>query len=213
MSVISTALVVFFVCGLLVCELCEARRAALSFKALASAGFVATALSLGGLHGGAFGVFILVGLVLSATGDVALALHGQRSFLFGLVAFLLGHVAYIAASAAVVPFAQWLAPVAALPIIATVAAYVMLAPRLGTMRGPVVAYMATITIMVIGAIAYRRSGAAHGDELLLGALSFYLSDLSVARDRFVRRAFVNRAWGLPAYYAGQLLLAWAVRGA
>jgi len=144
---------------------------------------------------------------------VALALHGQRSFLFGLVAFLLGHVAYIAASAAVVPVGHWLAPASALPIIATALAYAKLAPRLGALRGPVIAYMATITVMVIGATAYRRSGAAHGDELLLGALLFYLYDLSVARDRFVRRAFVNRAWGLPAYYAGQLLLAWAVRGA
>jgi len=29
----------------------------------------------------------------------------------------------------------------------------------------------------------------------------------VARDRFVRHQFSNRAWGLPLYYAAQLLLA------
>jgi hypothetical protein len=29
----------------------------------------------------------------------------------------------------------------------------------------------------------------------------------VARDRFVSHQFVNRAWGLPLYYAAQLLLA------
>ena len=40
-----------------------------------------------------------------------------------------------------------------------------------------------------------------------GALAFYLSDLSVARDRFVRPAFVNRAWGLPLYYGAQFVLA------
>jgi len=40
---------------------------------------------------------------------------------------------------------------------------------------------------------------------------FYVSDLSVARDRFVARAFVNRARGLPAYYAAQVLMAWAAR--
>jgi uncharacterized membrane protein YhhN len=45
-----------------------------------------------------------------------------------------------------------------------------------------------------------------------GAVLFYLSDLAVARHRFVRPAFLNRAWGLPAYYAGQLLLAWTVGG-
>jgi uncharacterized membrane protein YhhN len=204
-----TTAVVVLVCGLLACEAREAKRPALAFKAAASAGFVATALALGVLDRGAFGSFVLAGLVLSAAGDVALALQGHRSFLFGLVAFLLGHVAYIAACAATVPGGQWFAPVAALPVLATAAVYVVLSSRLGTMRAPVIAYMATITVMVIGAMAFRRSNAAHGDEFLLGALLFYVSDFSVARDRFVRRAFVNRAWGLPAYYAGQLLLAWA----
>jgi uncharacterized membrane protein YhhN len=208
-----TTLVVVFVCGLLLCEARQAQHAALACKAAASAGFVAVACALGAPERGAFGAFVLVGLVLSATGDVALALHGRRSFLFGLVAFLLGHVAYIAASAAVVPVREWLAPVAALPVVATAVAYALLSSRLGTMRVPVIAYMATITVMVIGAIAYRSSGAVHGDELLPGALLFYVSDLSVARDRFVKRAFVNRAWGLPAYYAGQLLLSWAARSA
>jgi hypothetical protein len=43
-----------------------------------------------------------------------------------------------------------------------------------------------------------------------GALLFYLSDLLVARDRFVRPGIVNRVVGLPLYYAAQLLLASAV---
>jgi uncharacterized membrane protein YhhN len=211
-AVVLTALVVAFVCGLLLCEARDANRAALVCKSAASAGFVAVACALGALDRGAFGACVLVGLVLSATGDVALALQGHRSFLFGLVAFLLGHVAYIAASAAVVPVRQWLSPLAALPVVATTAAYVVLSSRLGALRGPVIAYMATITVMIMGAMAFGRADTLHGDEFLLGALLFYVSDLSVARDRFVRRAFVNRAWGLPAYYAGQLLLAWAARG-
>jgi hypothetical protein len=39
----------------------------------------------------------------------------------------------------------------------------------------------------------------------------YLSDLSVARDRFVKPAFVNRLWGLPLYYASTVLIAWSAR--
>ena len=46
--------------------------------------------------------------------------------------------------------------------------------------------------------------------LLLGAVLFLLSDLSVARDRFVAPGFVNRLWGLPFYYGGQVLLAASV---
>ncbi len=39
---------------------------------------------------------------------------------------------------------------------------------------------------------------------------FYLSDLFVARERFVTSAFVNRLVGLPLYYGGQVLLALSV---
>jgi hypothetical protein len=46
--------------------------------------------------------------------------------------------------------------------------------------------------------------------LLTGAIGFYLSDLSVARDRFVAPGFVNRLWGIPLYYGAQLLFAWSV---
>ena len=211
LPVLSTCLVVALVGGLLYSEAREARRPALFWKAAASAGFVVTALLLGALDRGAFGAFILLGLVLSAAGDVALALPGQRAFLLGLVAFLLGHVAYIVACATIGRVGEWIAPPSLLPAVATGVVYSMLAPHLGSMRVPVVAYMATITVMVAGAIACERSGVAHGAELLAGALLFYVSDLSVARDRFVRRTFVNRAWGLPAYYAGQLFLAWAAR--
>ena len=56
--------------------------------------------------------------------------------------------------------------------------------------------------------------AAHGHPtILVGAVMFYLSDLSVARERFVRSGFVNRIWGLPAYYVAQLILAWTIFGA
>jgi hypothetical protein len=52
--------------------------------------------------------------------------------------------------------------------------------------------------------------AGGGPALLgLGALGFALSDVSVARDRFVSSGFVNSAWGLPAYYLSQLALAYS----
>jgi hypothetical protein len=50
--------------------------------------------------------------------------------------------------------------------------------------------------------------AAGGPAIVaLGALAFAASDVSVARDRFVQHDFFNRAWGLPLYYAAQLMLA------
>jgi uncharacterized membrane protein YhhN len=67
--------------------------------------------------------------------------------------------------------------------------------------------------MVVGAIAAYRAGALPDPQrtrLLAGAALFFVSDLAVARDRFVAHGFANRLWGLPAYYAGQLLIAWSI---
>jgi hypothetical protein len=44
----------------------------------------------------------------------------------------------------------------------------------------------------------------------LGAVSFYFSDVFVARDRFLKKEFLNRLTGLPMYYAGQFFLAFSV---
>ncbi|OQY43225.1 MAG: hypothetical protein B6240_12915 [Desulfobacteraceae bacterium 4572_87] len=43
-----------------------------------------------------------------------------------------------------------------------------------------------------------------------GALSFYISDLFVARDRFVKKKPINRILGLPLYFGGQFLLAFSI---
>ena len=64
--------------------------------------------------------------------------------------------------------------------------------------------MAIITVMLVTASSSGRLG------LYAGAALFYLSDLAVARQRFVAPGFENKLIGLPLYYAGQLLLASAV---
>jgi uncharacterized membrane protein YhhN len=208
-----TCVVALFVAGLLLSDAKGARKKKFAFKTAASLSFVLLALAVGALRAGAFGGFVFAGLVLAAGGDVALAVPGKRAFLVGLVLFLLGHVAYVVACASVTSVASWPSLYAGIPVVATALSYRMLASRLGSMRGPVIAYMLTITVMVIGAIAVTRSGHFRGNTLLPGAVLFYLSDLSVARDRFVKHAFVNRAWGLPAYYAGQVLMAFAAGAA
>jgi uncharacterized membrane protein YhhN len=204
-----TAAVAVAVCGLLVADARGASRFAACFKAAASVGFVLVAISVGALRGGSFGVFVFAGLVLSAGGDIALAVPSPRAFIAGLALFLVAHVGYVVAFSSAVPPSRWWSLVSLGPVAFTAIAYSVFAPKLGSLRNAVIAYMATITVMVVGAIALRRAGRVHGDLVLAGALLFYFSDLSVARDRFVAPSFVNRLWGLPAYYAGQLFLAWA----
>ena len=43
-----------------------------------------------------------------------------------------------------------------------------------------------------------------------GALLFYISDIFVARQRFLKAEFVNRLIGLPLYYGGQFMLAFSI---
>jgi len=78
---------------------------------------------------------------------------------------------------------------------------------LGGFRGPVIAFIAAISLMVGLAGASVVGGAP--TLLGIGALGFTLSDLSVARDRFVAAGLLNVAWGLPTYYLSQLAIAYA----
>jgi uncharacterized membrane protein YhhN len=181
-------------------------------KVVASAAFLVVAMLA--RPDSAFDTWIMVGLVLGAIGDVALL--ARRGFLVGLVAFLLGHLAYVVGVHHELPASAWLgaAGIAAIvPAAVALAALALLWPRLGSMRGPVIAYVVVITAMVIAALALARAdviAARRAHRFLAGAVLFFASDLSVARDKFIAPTFANKAWGLPAYYAGQLLIAWSL---
>ncbi len=169
------------------------------FKLAASAGFVALALSL--RPETPFERWVLAGLCLSAAGDLFLLATSRRFFLAGLVAFLAAHLAYAVAFAPVASPSPWTAAAIAG---ATALALRWLWPRLGSMRLPVAAYCAAIGVMLWLALGVGRL------EIGLGGLLFWLSDLLVARDRFVRAEPLNRLVGLPLYYAGQYLIALAL---
>jgi uncharacterized membrane protein YhhN len=165
-------------------------------KATCSACFVAVALS-GGVHG-RYAALVVTGLLLSVAGDVLLLSRAKKTFLAGLVAFLLAHVAYAAAFA---PRSS--RPMLLLPLVVAALAGILtwLWPHLGEMRLPVLAYCA-----VIGAMVWLALGVP--DPLVRwGAGLFFVSDLFVARGRFVRPGKLNQLAGWPLYYAGQFLLA------
>jgi len=194
-------------------------------KAAASTGFIATAVAAGAADT-AYGAWVLAALCLGWVGDLALVSARRAWFLLGLGSFLLSHLTYIGAFATVRPNALVAILVAA--ALLGPAAFVVrwLWPHLAAdMRGPVVAYIAVITAMVAAAAgAVTGTGPAlpavaaltTGEPLpgwiwkaavMVAAVAFYLSDVSVARDRFVAPGFGNRIWGLPLYYAAQLLFA------
>ncbi len=155
-------------------------------------------------NGDVVGGWVVAGLAFCAIGDVLLL--GKRTFDVGLLAFLLGHVLYVAGFHAALPISQWsllaLAPI----LVAGGGAVTWLWPHLGRRRFSVLAYIVAISFMVWGGVSVYARGVLPWTAAA-GALLFYLSDLAVARQRFVHESFVNRAIGLPIYYFGQLLLA------
>ncbi len=157
---------------------------------------------------------MVIGLVLGLVGDVFLALGENPScFRAGLAAFLLGHLAYVAAFGLHTRPGDWLQPGVLVLWAAAVVVFRWLRPNLGRMLVPVAAYVVVITFMVWAAWAALwggRMNPAGARLILVGAVCFYLSDLFVARDRFMRPGYVNRLLGLPLYYLGQFLIAFSV---
>ena len=118
------------------------------------------------------------GLLLSAIGDLLLE-ASPALFLPGLVAFLLAHVAYIVAFVGRTsrPQLRRLVPV----LVFTGLGLHVLGPHLGAMYGPVLAYVAVISVMV------WRAGAQIGAEGTGGLRSWNMLPASVrARLRVVR---------------------------
>jgi uncharacterized membrane protein YhhN len=78
---------------------------------------------------------------------------------------------------------------------------------------PVSLYILAITAMASGAwVVFRNpSFQMSGRTLILvGSLCFYVSDVFVARNKFIKEEYTNRFLGLPLYYTGQFLLAFSI---
>jgi uncharacterized membrane protein YhhN len=196
----------FAVAGLLVAERRNSQRGKWLSKPFASLAFVAAALASQALET-TYGELILLGLLLSLLGDILLIPEGRpRIFRAGILAFGSGHVAFAAAFLSQPLSMPWLAVSGAVLLAVLFAVWRWLQPTLpADMRIPVLAYLVVIGAMASLACAFAGAGGPF--TVAAGALAFTASDVSVARDRFVRHEFANRAWGLPLYYCAQLLLA------
>ena len=177
-------------------------------KLMAASTYVALAL-VEGAWTSDWGRILLLGMAFCWAGDLLLIATRRRSlFLGGLAAFLAGHVCYSIAFFVRGVSADGVLLPAILVGIFLVAVQRWLRPYLqGAMVLPVHAYLAAISIMWL--LAISTHAASGGLALLAGASLFVVSDLSVARNRFVAPALFNRLWGLPVYFSAQLLLAWS----
>jgi uncharacterized membrane protein YhhN len=161
---------------------------------------LAAYVALAGRGGAA--ALVVVGLLFSAGGDVALALDRQKYFVVGLSLFLVAHLFYIAALVTgieAVRFNIWVGMI----VLFSLSVGAWLFPVLGKLRGPVMVYMVVISVMGIAAALHP----AAFPFLLPGALLFILSDSLIAIDKFRRPVPYAHTLIMITYYLGQLGIA------
>jgi uncharacterized membrane protein YhhN len=197
LPVVLTMACVASVLGLIAADRAASATGRVVAKLAASTCFVGLAVALDAT-GSAYGRWILAALVFGWVGDALLLSRAERAFLAGLAAFLLSHGLFVMAFASgpLDPVAMALAGAGA--VLAGWGVLRWLLPHTPSgFKGPVGAYVVVILVMVVAAAGHAV--AAQRWAVLVGALLFALSDIAVARDRFVRPGAVN-----------QLVLAWTV---
>jgi uncharacterized membrane protein YhhN len=155
--------------------------------------------------------WMVIGLVLSLAGDIFLMLD-EKWFLAGLGSFLLGHLAYVV-GLQLAPTSMAFTLVGLAVVAASFAAVGRpMLQRLGrgAHRGlllPVIAYAAVISAMVVSAFGTADLWA------VLGAGLFYVSDGTLAWNRFLERRRRGPLAVMVTYHLGQFgLVAWLVTG-
>lgn len=196
------------VAGLLVAELKENRSAQRMLKPAAAIGFILIALQADALRN-EYGRIFLVGLLACAIGDVfLLSRKSPKLFLAGMVTFALGHIAYIVAFLSLKDDGF---PAIAIAITVGILCfglmiYAWLQPHLPrNMRVAVRGYILIIFAMVISSLGLPVLGSWR--FAIIGAFMFAISDIFVARDRFVSPDPRNAFAITPLYFGAQALIA------
>ena len=130
---------------------------------------------------------ILVGLALSLIGDICLMFQGDTAFVGGLSSFLLAHLVFMAAfliGLPAWPLPWWVFGFA----VYGVAFAMLLLPRAGRLRLPVLVYGLVLTGMAVTASMRYTALQADGALLaLIGAGLFLVSDSALGTRRFIAR--------------------------
>lgn len=152
--------------------------------------------------------WLLIGLVLSLMGDIALMFGSTAAFVSGLSSFLAAHLVFMYAfldglAAPLMPVFAWLFPVWA------VAFSFLLLPKAGPLKLPVLVYGAAL--MGLAITASMRWTALDGTALyaFIGACLFVISDSALGWRKF--RGAYRGAQGLilSTYWSAIGLIAWS----
>lgn len=206
--VLTLAIYIGLVLGLTWAELKEIPKAQQTLKPAAALGFIFIAVISGALDH-QYGKLILFGLAACAAGDLLLLSRtSQKLFLAGMAAFAIGHLAYISAFVGIQPYQFSVSGIIQAGVILFIGAgiYVWLNPHLPKdMRFAVKIYVFIILMMVITALELPARGPL--TLAIAGAVMFAMSDIFVARDRFVTPSPRNTLAITPLYFGAQALIA------
>lgn len=200
------------VLALLLAELQGKRALQTLVKPLAAIGFLILALKFGALES-IYGRYVFAGLTACAIGDVCLLSRKSKTiFRLGMLAFAFGHISYILAAGHIIrPDLSLLTftftTVLGLGFGFTV--FLSLKKDLPKdMVWPVGVYTFIISLMLVRAFQTDMVGLHL--FMVVGAILFAISDVFVARDRFVAPSPKN-AWVItPLYFGAQALFALSV---
>ena len=208
MPIIPLVIYAGLVLALLAAELREDGRGQRLFKPLAALGFILLAIYVGALET-RYGQIILAGLIACAAGDVLLlSRKSENLFKAGMAAFALGHIFYILAfvnirSNVLPEGADWLR---VLPAMLVVVASIHILKKIpDNMQRPVMYYCFIIFIMVVGSFFVPLK--LPFILASIGAVMFAISDMFVARDRFITPDPKNALAITPFYFGAQALFA------
>lgn len=158
--------------------------------------------------------WVLVGLVFSLAGDIALMWPG--GFLAGLVAFLLAHLAYLVAFTSTTRLASMWQPWVLYAAVSA-ALLAQLWPGVpAALQIPVVAYVICLAAMAAQAATWwLREGASAGSReagyAALGGLLFVCSDALLAINKFLDPLPEASLWVLSTYWAAQWCIATSLK--
>ncbi len=134
---------------------------------------------------------LVLALCFSWAGDTLLLLVYKSSifFLLGLAAFMLAHILYIVLFRLKAPYkaisTKWNVALLSLIGLYLVILLYILNPGLGEMKIPVMVYAVVISYMLLNAVwASRAMQSRPANQLILGAVSFVVSDSILAINKF-----------------------------
>ena len=199
---------ILIVSGLVVSEYYNFKIGEYIFKPVAALSFVFISFKLGALESG-YGRLILFSLALCAVGDILLLNRKLKiSFFCGMLVFAIAHLLFSLSfiKSSTFDFASLVTFLLLIMILGCIN-FMYLLPRMPHKFKPfILLYGLAIFMMITSAYTFMYEQKL----ILIAAIFFVLSDIFVAKDRFIKRSTKNALLITPLYFAAQGLFAFSV---